>query len=186
MTSVNGDETGGFGRQVTADTVRIERVLPGPRERIWRYLTEPELRRKWLAAGAFELSPSGDVELVFRNSELTANDDPPPARFADAGGEVRLVGVITVCAPTEVLAYTWGAGDDASEVRFDLVDEGSKVRLTVTHTRLANRDMRVMVSAGWHTHLDLLVAVLEERAPDGFWRRFATLERAYEDRLPRA
>ena len=53
------------------DAIRIERVLPGPRERVWRYLTEPDLRRRWLAAGAFDLVPGGAVELVFRNNELT-------------------------------------------------------------------------------------------------------------------
>ena len=31
-------------------TVRIERILPGPVERVWAYLTESDKRKKWLAA----------------------------------------------------------------------------------------------------------------------------------------
>src|SRR5690349_14792849 len=53
-----------FAQPIGTDAIRIERVLPGPRERIWRYLTESDLRRRWLAAGAFGLMPGGAVELV--------------------------------------------------------------------------------------------------------------------------
>jgi uncharacterized protein YndB with AHSA1/START domain len=185
MEHLDTETAGGFGRLVAPETVRIERRLPGPRERVWRYLTEPDLRKTWLAAGAFDLTPGGSVELVFRNGELTPGDDPTPERFSANGGEARLRGVITACDPPDHLAYTWAEGDDASEVRFDLEDDGGKVRLTVTHVRLGSRAMRVMVSAGWHTHLDLLVARLEEREPEGFWRRYTALEPLYEARLPR-
>ena len=34
-------------------TVEIRRLLPGPVERVWAYLTESELRRQWLAAGGW-------------------------------------------------------------------------------------------------------------------------------------
>ena len=33
-------------------TVRIERMLPGPIERVWSYLTDSEMRGRWLATGA--------------------------------------------------------------------------------------------------------------------------------------
>ena len=36
-------------------TLKIQRLLPGPIERVWAYLTESELRRKWLAAGEMEM-----------------------------------------------------------------------------------------------------------------------------------
>jgi uncharacterized protein YndB with AHSA1/START domain len=32
-------------------TLTIQRLLPGPIERAWAYLTESDLRRQWLAAG---------------------------------------------------------------------------------------------------------------------------------------
>jgi len=39
-----------------ADTVRFERLLPGPIERVWDHLTDPELRQTWMAEAA-----AGDI-----------------------------------------------------------------------------------------------------------------------------
>ena len=33
-----------FATRIAADAVRLERLLPGPIERIWAFLTEPEKR----------------------------------------------------------------------------------------------------------------------------------------------
>ena len=40
-----------YGVLTEPATLKIQRVLPGPIERVWAYLTESELRRQWLAAG---------------------------------------------------------------------------------------------------------------------------------------
>jgi uncharacterized protein YndB with AHSA1/START domain len=32
-------------------TVKMERLLPGPVERVWAYITESDKRAKWLCAG---------------------------------------------------------------------------------------------------------------------------------------
>lgn len=165
-----------------SDSLRAERLLPGPLERVWSYLTDPQLRSQWLAGGEMELRPGGRVEHIFRNSELAADDDPAPAKYEKEAGEFLLHGRITVCEPLRTLAYTWG--DDDSEVRFELTPRGEQVLLVVIHTRIANRDFRISAAAGWHTHLDILVARLEQREPDGFWRVHTRLEREYEARLP--
>ena len=55
----------------------MQRLLPGPIERIWAYLTESDLRRRWLAAGEMTLEVGAPFEFVWRNDELT---DPPGAR----------------------------------------------------------------------------------------------------------
>jgi uncharacterized protein YndB with AHSA1/START domain len=44
---------------VKPSTVRIERLLPGPVERVWAYLTESTKRATWLAAGEFDLRVGG-------------------------------------------------------------------------------------------------------------------------------
>ena len=41
-----------YGTLIEPTTLKIQRMLPGPIERVWAYLTDSELRRKWLAAGA--------------------------------------------------------------------------------------------------------------------------------------
>ena len=62
---------------IAPDTIRIERLLPGPIERVWSYLTQGELRRRWLAAGDMDLHPGASFTLTWRNDELT---DPPGIR----------------------------------------------------------------------------------------------------------
>ena len=51
-------------------TLTIQRFLPGPIERIWAYLTESDLRRRWLAAGQMEMKVGAPFEL---KSGATAN-----------------------------------------------------------------------------------------------------------------
>ena len=41
-----------YGVLTEPATLKIQRLLPGPIERVWAYLTESDLRRQWLAAGA--------------------------------------------------------------------------------------------------------------------------------------
>lgn len=166
------------------DTLRIERLLPGPIERVWRYLTEPQLRRQWLADGPMELRVGGEVELQFHNDALTANDEPAPSKYAPYGGPIAMRGRVTACEPPALLAYTWGEADgEASEVRFELRERGDQVALTVVHARLRGRDMRIDVASGWHTHLALLIDRLHGREPRGFWRTLRQVEPEYASRL---
>jgi len=173
-----------FGTITAPDTVRIERILPGPAERIWAYLTESEKRSRWLASGDMELAPGGDVEHVFRNSELTGNDDPPPAKYAALAGPVTMHGRIVECRPQRLLTYIWGSGADASQVTFELMPQGDEVLLVVTHRRIPDRGQLLSISAGWHTHLDILADRLAGREPAGFWATHAKLEAEYGRRIP--
>ncbi len=173
-----------YATVVAPRTVRIERLLPGPIERVWAYLTESDLRGRWLASGDMQLRAGGEVEHVFRNSELTRNDQPPPAKYAQHANESRLHGRILACDPPHLLAYTWGEKAGASEVRFELSNEGGSVRLVLTHSQLPDRNQMLSVAGGWHTHLGILADRLEDREPAGFWATLAELEPEYERRIP--
>jgi len=48
---------------VEPGTVKVERLLSGPVERVWAYLVESDKRARWLAAGEFELRVGGKVRL---------------------------------------------------------------------------------------------------------------------------
>lgn len=165
-------------------TVRLERTLPGPIERVWAFLTESEKRGLWLATGAMDLQVGAPIDLTFNNSRLTRDDDPPPAKYASHAGEIHLHGRITECAPPRVLAFDWGTGEQPSHVRFELTTQGDEVLLQVVHSRLPDRGQMLSVSGGWHTHLGILMARLEGREPEGFWRAQKNLEEEYEKRLP--
>lgn len=175
-----------FGTALASDTVRIERILPGPIERVWAYLTEGEKRRTWLAGGEMDLRVGGHVELEFHNNALTDNDSPPPPKYEKYGGEISFEGRVLECDPPRLLAYTWAEseGNEPSRVRFELTPHGDDVRLIVTHSRLSGRDGMVSVASGWHTHLGILADRLSGRTPPGFWTTHGPLEREYEQRIP--
>ncbi len=99
-------------------TLKIQRLLPGPVERIWAYLTDSELRRKWLAAGAMEMKVGAPVELVWRNDEL---NDPPGTRPADFPEEHRMQSRITECDPMRKLSIAW---TNSGDVTFELEPRG--------------------------------------------------------------
>jgi uncharacterized protein YndB with AHSA1/START domain len=176
---------GEFGVVTEARTVRLQRVLPGPIERVWAYLTESEKRGKWLAAGEMELRPGGRVELTFRNNQLTPHAETPPEKYAQRAEQSSVHGRITSCAPPRLLSYTWddGSGSD-SEVTFELSPQDSDVLLVLTHRRLSSRTGMVGVASGWHTHLGILLDRLHDREPGPFWATYTRLEAEYEARIP--
>lgn len=173
-----------FGVATGPDTVVFERVLPGPIERVWAYLTESDKRAKWLAAGAMELRVGGRVELIFRNSELAPAGEPVPERYRANSQEIRSAGRVTRCEPPRVLSFSWGGVNDGSEITFELSPQGKDVRLVLTHSRLANRAAMRDVSGGWHIHLRVLADQLSGRPKQPFWSTLEQLDAEYEKRIP--
>jgi len=170
--------SGAYGALGEDATLTLERLLPGSIDRVWAYLTESDLRRQWLAAGAMEMRLGAPVELVWRNNDLT---DPPGNKPDGFGDEHRMECEITELDPPHRLAITWGS---TGGVTFDLEPVGDMVRFTVTHRRIPDRSIMLNVSAGWHAHLDVLAARLAGEDPAPFWDHWAALKVEYADRLP--
>ena len=167
-----------YGVLTEPATLKIQRLLPGPIDRVWAYLTDSDLRRRWLAAGQMELKVGAPVELVWRNNELT---DPPGQRPPGFDDEHRMQSRITELDPPRKLTIAWNGSGDVS---FELEPKGDEVLLTVIHRRLPDRATLLKVAAGWHTHLDVLVARASGKAPAPFWDVWARLLQDYERRLP--
>jgi len=165
--------------QLTApDTLVLRRHLAASAECVWAHLTDSDLRERWLAAGTMVLQPGSPFELVWRNDALSASSSERPAGFP---AESRATCVLTEVVPLRTLRFTW---PDVGDVRFDLAPDGDGVLLTVTHRRLADRAMALLVGAGWHMHLDILVARVEGTTPASFWAGWARLRAEYDQRLP--
>jgi uncharacterized protein YndB with AHSA1/START domain len=168
-----------YGELIEPTTLKIQRRLPGPIERIWAYLTESDLRSKWLAAGQMEMKVGAPFELVWRNDELT---NPPGQRPAGFGEEHRMQSRITELDPPRKLVIAWGGSGDVS---FELEPKGNDVLLTVIHRRLPDRATLLKVGAGWHMHLDTLVARASAKEPaTPFWDGWIRLQADYDRRLP--
>ena len=167
-----------YGVLTEPATLKLERLLPGPIERVWAYLVDSGLRRQWLASGEMAMEVGAPVELVWRNDELT---DPPGSRPEGFSGEHRMISRITELDPPRRLAISWnGTGD----VSFDLEPRGDEVLLTLVHRRIPERPMRLMIGAGWHMHLDVLSARISGREPEPFWDGWTRLRDEYDRRLP--
>ena len=167
-----------YGALTEPATLKIERLLPGPIERVWAYLTESDLRRQWLAAGEMAMQVGPPFELIWRNDELT---NPPGRRPPGFSDEHRMQSRITELDPPHRLAITWG---NAGGVSFELEPNGDEVLLTVIHRRLPDRATMLNVSAGWHMHLDILAARASGKEPAPFWDGFSRLKTEYGRRLP--
>ena len=102
------DEAVADGEIMDAHTVRFERVLPGPIERVWACLTEPEKRRIWLAGGTMELREGGRVELTFLHAELSPHAEAVPEEYKRFEHGSSLSGRVTRCEPPRLLSFTWG------------------------------------------------------------------------------
>jgi uncharacterized protein YndB with AHSA1/START domain len=126
-------------------SVRFERLLPGPVERVWEVLTRPDLLPAWFGEGAIEPREGGAVSLM--------------------AGHIR--GVVTQWKPPTRLAYTWNVlspGEAVSAypesyLTLELSQRSDQVLLTLTHLPVLDR-FEKQNAMGWATFLDLVDAAL--------------------------
>ncbi|TDE19606.1 toxin-antitoxin system toxin subunit [Nonomuraea mesophila] len=119
-------------------TLRLQRRLPHPPEKVWRAITRPEHLAAWFPA-----------EVTFDGDRISYGFGP--------GGR------ILVNDPPHVFAHTW----DDDELRWELQPDGEATLLTFTHT-FTDHHGAASFAAGWHVCLMALLAHLDQRpAPTG-------------------
>lgn len=164
--------------------LRIVRLLPGPVERIWEYLTDPEKRSRWICGGVTEPKTGGKVVFEMHHSKLSPGETPPKkwAHVHEPG--VTFEGRVLRYDPPHVLSYTFGADD--SVVTFELTPQGRQVLLVLTH-RSTGDDIpeQKNYAAGWHTHLAFLVAILNDQPTPKLWAMHDRLNQHYGEVAPR-
>jgi uncharacterized protein YndB with AHSA1/START domain len=178
-----------FGVMLDPHTVQFVRILPGPIERIWDYIADGKKRGEWFASGDLPSRPGETFELRFKHSELSPNQAPPPAKFAemDKTGHVGRERLLAIEPPRRLVmgfGLDWESGE--SEVEFLLAQEGdakdNRVRLTLTHRKIPNRAYALDISGGWHSHLDILQDKAEGKVPPAFWDVWRRIEGVYAAR----
>ncbi len=137
-------------------TLRFERLLPGPIERVWAWLTEPKLVAKWFTEQHVEPRVGGRMWGGFGEGDgwtATVTDWSPPHRLA------------------------W-RGEDGGETVWELSAEGDLVRMVFVQQQLRPH---AEVGAGWHGFFDGLHEHLAGREPPGrgaLWDRILPEYRA--------
>jgi len=157
-----------MGKILNSHTVRLERVFPGPIERVFDYLSKPELLATWLMPAMVEPQVGGRIR--FRSEPIPENVIGPTD---SQPSECSIRGVITHYDPPRIISYSWNESNYgvATEVRFELEQKGNDVHLVVTHSRLPGNFMAA-VAAGWHTHLETLLALVTGQPVEEFFSRF--------------
>jgi uncharacterized protein YndB with AHSA1/START domain len=160
--------------------VRLVRTLPGPIERVWEYLTDPEKRALWFAGGPMEQRAGGKMRLDFHQKNLAPDETPPEGLEEHHDPGVSMDGIVTRCEPPRVLAFTFGS-EGESLVTIELTPQGKDVLLVLSH-RSSGGDLPYMAGfgAGWHTHFAHLIALLEGAPRPPFWPLHKKLRADYE------
>ncbi|HZB29290.1 MAG TPA: SRPBCC family protein [Streptosporangiaceae bacterium] len=138
-------------------TLRFERRLRHPVEKVWRAVTEPAELEHWFpqrvegvtSADGTPFVPGGKLRFPFREAKELDGEMIP-----DFEGEVLDV------EPPRLLSFTW-AGD---VLRFELIPDGDGCLLVFTDT-FTERGKAARDGAGWHVCLDGLEASLDGTAP---------------------
>ncbi len=160
---------------IEPSTLKVERLLPGPIERVWAYLTESDKRATWLAAGEFDLRVGGRIRLEFNNDKL------PGTEKRQGKGQGRFEGVITRLEPLRLLAHTWKWDSGDTEVSYELKPRGKDVLLVIVHRRLDGTALPAGIVSGWDVHSGILSDLLNGVEPRPFWATHAKLEKEYAE-----
>jgi uncharacterized protein YndB with AHSA1/START domain len=131
-------------------TLRFERRLKHPIEKVWRALTEPAELEHWFPQRVEgDFVPGGKLRFPFREAVILDGETIP-----DFDGEVLDID------PPRLLSYTW-AGD---VLRYELIPDGDGCLLVFTDT-FTEHGKAARDGAGWHVCLDGLEASLDGGAP---------------------
>ena len=170
-----------LGKMIAPDTLRFERTMKGPIDRVWAYLTDSEKRGKWLAKGEMELVEGSQFRMYFLHSELSPEQAPLPEKFKSMENGHSFTGTVLKVEAPRLLSFTF-EGD--SYVTIELEEAKDEVLLVLTHRKLpAGIGSRIGMFGGWHTHLHILGANLEGTTPPNFWTLYMQMEERYAKQL---
>jgi uncharacterized protein YndB with AHSA1/START domain len=149
--------------------VHVTRVVPAPRDEVFRCWTEPELLPRWFRPPGVT-SVSAELDVRPGGSYRIAMQRPP-----EAAETYYQVGSYLEVAPPERLVFTFGwddlpplealneAHELDSQVTVQFRDLGDTTEVSVTHERLETENMRAFHRWGWESTLDQLRGTLGAR-----------------------
>jgi uncharacterized protein YndB with AHSA1/START domain len=137
------------------ETIRVRKVVPAPKERVFRAWTEPSQVKRWWTIGDGWKTSSVDVDLRVGGRFTVRNEQ--------AGGDPLLItGEFVVVQPPDKLVYTWRfqlpkPEDTLVTVEFRGLGDATEVFVTHEHS---SKDMGPSAVAGWNAALEGLASLL--------------------------
>jgi uncharacterized protein YndB with AHSA1/START domain len=148
------------------DTIRLERILDAPADKVWRYLTDAELRREWFMGGT-DARADGEFELINDHDNLSDEEAPYPESYAQYKGTKWNEEVIRF-DPPRLLETTFQGGKNGT-VTYELLPDGDRTRLVLTHSGIQSGTGAQDFGSGWNSHLTVLQERLAGRGVPNFW-----------------
>lgn len=168
-------------QRIGRDAIRLERLLDASPETVWRYLTEAELRQQWFMGGS-DAKPEGSFDLVVDHDKLSTDTNVPyPEGYAQFKGTIWTEKVLRF-EPPYLLETTFQSGKNGV-VQYELVPEGRKTRLILTHSRISSPVGAQDFGSGWNSHLTVLEERLTGRSVKDFWALHARSREAVRQAL---
>ncbi|HKC04157.1 MAG TPA: SRPBCC family protein [Sphingomicrobium sp.] len=149
-----------------ADAIRLERTLDAPADKVWRYLTEADLRREWFMGGT-DARPDSEFELINDHDNLSTEAAPYPESYAQYKGTKWNEKVLRF-DPPRLLETTFQGGKNG-QVTYELFPEGDRTRLVVTHSGITSGTGAQDFGSGWNSHMTVLQEKLAGRSVPNFW-----------------
>ncbi|MDG6901223.1 MAG: SRPBCC domain-containing protein [Nitrososphaerota archaeon] len=136
-------------------TFTVARVVPAPRETVFRAWTRPAELEKWWSIGEGWKTRSAEVDLR-AGGKFSLLNEPL------GGDAVMLTGEFLAVEPPQKLVYTWrfpGIGPKASTITVEFRDLGPQTEVAVTHAH-ASQEMIPGAIEGWEAALAGLLVFL--------------------------
>lgn len=138
-------------------SLTVERVISAPPERVFDAWLNPQMLMRFMTPGPSETCPKATSDAVEgRRFEIIMR------------GERDLLhsGTYQEITRHSRLVFTWESpfSVPASTVTLDFQPEGSGTRLTLTHVKFQNEEMRDNHTGGWTAILEALGTAVQEAA----------------------
>jgi uncharacterized protein YndB with AHSA1/START domain len=166
--------------RIAPDTIRLERTLEAPIDKVWHYLTEAELRGRWFMGGT-DATSGGEFELLVDHDQLSDEKVPYPESYAAFKGSVWTEKVIRF-EPPRLLETSFQGGKNGN-VTYELFPEGDRTRLVLTHSGFGSPTGAQDFGSGWTSHLTVLQERLAGRSVKDFWALHAEAREAVQKAL---
>lgn len=160
---------------VARRTVRLERVLDAPVEKVWPFIIDGEKRARWFMGGPTDPHADGMMTLTIDHDSISPEPGEAPDWYKPHAGTSQQHRIIAIDPPRR-LQFDW---NDGSVVTFTLEPFGNRTRFVILHEGLKDGAEMAGVSGGWHTHSFVLAEVVAGRTPANFWKLHAGVDALY-------
>ena len=130
-------------------SLRIDRTLPAPPDRVWHALTDPAALAAWFWPASFATTVTAQPQVG--------------GAFRIAGGGMAVYGRYLVVEPPSRLAFTWqwDGDDEQTTVSIELSAMDGRTALTLVHEKFADRTTAADHRVGWTDCFDRLPPYLD-------------------------